>query len=329
MQHSASSRRLAGRLRARRRRASIATAWHHDRMRYGAHGAPLNSSRDLFQRRARRGLRHGDADRIRHRHGAHDRGASARRARLRARRRRRRQGVGDAVAGDLRACSTRPASRSPTSTRSPSAAARARSPACAPRARWRRGWRSVPASRCCRSTACSPSPKTRALPAWRQRRVWALIDARMEQIYAAEYEHVDGRWSTRTAPFLTDCEALARTLAQRAAASASPATRSRVFADRLATGERCARARLATPSALALLHLAEQAWADGAALDPALALPLYVRDNVAQTTAERAARAPKKGPRAGPLLSLGGRGAKRGGSNPVERRRLAVARCAP
>src|SRR6478735_2551562 len=41
------------------------------------------------------------------------------------------------------------------------------------------------------------------------RRVWALIDARMDQIYAAEYEHVEGRWSTRVAPFLTDCEALA------------------------------------------------------------------------------------------------------------------------
>ena len=36
-----------------------------------------------------------------------------------------------------------------------------------------------------------------------------------------------------------------------------------------------------------LLRLAERAWADGAAVDPALALPLYVRDNVAQTTAER------------------------------------------
>ena len=116
-------------------------------------------------------------------------------------------------------------------------------------------------------------------------RVWALIDARMDQIYAAEYEHVDGRWSTRVAPFLTDCDALAdRWRASPPQAIAGNALT--VFAGRLATGE-AALAPTATPSALALLHLAERAWADGAALDPALALPLYVRDNVAQTTAER------------------------------------------
>jgi tRNA threonylcarbamoyladenosine biosynthesis protein TsaB len=119
-------------------------------------------------------------------------------------------------------------------------------------------------------------------------RVWALIDARMEQIYAAEYEHVDGRWLTRTAPFLTDCDALGeRWRSEPPQAIAGNALT--VFADRLATGS-AALAPDATPSALALLHLAEQAWSDGAALDPALALPLYVRDNVAETTAERSAR---------------------------------------
>src|SRR5437763_5912333 len=39
--------------------------------------------------------------------------------------------------------------------------------------------------------------------------VWALIDARMDQIYAAHYEYGGERWSTRTAPFLSDAEALA------------------------------------------------------------------------------------------------------------------------
>src|SRR5436190_21281575 len=37
-------------------------------------------------------------------------------------------------------------------------------------------------------------------------RVWALADARMDQIYAAEYEHAEDRWTMRAAPFLTDCE---------------------------------------------------------------------------------------------------------------------------
>ena len=90
-----------------------------------------------------------------------------------------------------------------------------------------------------------------------------------------------------------------------------------VFGARLATGARGALRRRATPSARALLRLAEQAWADGAAVDPALALPLYVRDKVAQTDAERDARAPQRGSERGPPLPLGGRGAKRGGSSPV------------
>jgi tRNA threonylcarbamoyladenosine biosynthesis protein TsaB len=136
-------------------------------------------------------------------------------------------------------------------------------------------------------------------------RVWALIDARMEQIYAAEYEHADGRWATRTASFLTDCDALAeRWRAEPPEAIAGNALT--VFAGRLATAG-AALAPLATPSALALLRLAEQAWSDGAAVDAALALPLYVRDNVALTTAEREAARQKKDPSGvRPSLSEGG-----------------------
>lgn len=51
----------------------------------------------------------------------------------------------------------------------------------------------------------------------------------------------------------------------------------------------------ARPRALAMLPLAESLWGDGGAVDAALALPVYVRDKVAQTTAERdAARALKE-----------------------------------
>ena len=118
-------------------------------------------------------------------------------------------------------------------------------------------------------------------------RVWALIDARMEQIYAAEYEHDGTRWTTRVAPFLTDCDALAaRWRAEPPAAVAGNAIA--VFGARLATGSATLFAD-ATPSAVALLRLAEPAWADGAAVEPALALPLYVRDKVADTEAERSA----------------------------------------
>jgi tRNA threonylcarbamoyladenosine biosynthesis protein TsaB len=118
-------------------------------------------------------------------------------------------------------------------------------------------------------------------------RVWALLDARMGQIYAAEYEHDAGRWTTRTEPILTDCEALAsRWRDDPPAAIAGNAIG--LFGARLATGA----AQLfpaAAPSALALLRLAQVGWAAGAAVDPALALPLYVRDKVADTEAERAA----------------------------------------
>ena len=46
----------------------------------------------------------------------------------------------------------------------------------------------------------------------------------------------------------------------------------------------------ALPSAQALLRLAPQAWAQGLAVAPEHALPFYVRDKVAQTTAEREAQ---------------------------------------
>jgi tRNA threonylcarbamoyladenosine biosynthesis protein TsaB len=126
-------------------------------------------------------------------------------------------------------------------------------------------------------------------------RVWALIDARMDQIYAAEYEHDGARWTTRVEPFLTDCDALAVRWRQ-AAPAAIAGNAIGIFGDRLATGA----AQLfpaATPSALALLRLAAQGWADGAAVDPALALPLYVRDKVADTEAERAALRSKGAPK--------------------------------
>ncbi len=119
-------------------------------------------------------------------------------------------------------------------------------------------------------------------------RVWSLIDARMDQLYAAEYEHDDGRWAMRVAPFLADCDSLAARW-RDAPPSAVAGNAIGIFGARLATGEASLFPN-ATPSAVALLCLAQHAWADGAAVDAALALPLYVRDKVAETEAERAAQ---------------------------------------
>jgi tRNA threonylcarbamoyladenosine biosynthesis protein TsaB len=44
---------------------------------------------------------------------------------------------------------------------------------------------------------------------------------------------------------------------------------------------------MALPTAAALLRLAPAAWAAGEAVSPEEALPLYIRDKVAQTTDER------------------------------------------
>jgi tRNA threonylcarbamoyladenosine biosynthesis protein TsaB len=119
--------------------------------------------------------------------------------------------------------------------------------------------------------------------------VWAVIDARMDQVYAAQYQYepASDRWSTLDAPFLTSCEALAgrwRDGSPRAVAGNAIG----IFGARLET----AAARLApaaSSSAIALLRLAERDWADGLAVDPALALPVYVRDHVADTIVERQA----------------------------------------
>ena len=121
-------------------------------------------------------------------------------------------------------------------------------------------------------------------------RVWTVIDARMAQIYAAEYEFVDGAWRTVTAPLLADCEVLAARWRERPP-EALAGNALRVFADRLPT-RGATLVPDSAPGPLAWLALAEAAWGRGEAVDPALALPLYVRDKVAQTTLERdAARA--------------------------------------
>lgn len=121
-------------------------------------------------------------------------------------------------------------------------------------------------------------------------RVWVATDARMDEVYAAHYGYADGGWSTLVAPMLTSPELLAERWAgdppQVVAGSALVA-----FGARLPTGG-ARRAPEASPRASALMTLAQAAWRRGEGLDPALALPLYVRDKVAQTTAEReAARA--------------------------------------
>ena len=116
-------------------------------------------------------------------------------------------------------------------------------------------------------------------------RVWVATDARMDEIYAAHYGFGPAGWTTLAPPVLTSPEALAARWAgdppDAVAGSALAA-----FGDRLPTGG-ARRAPDAAPRARALMSLAQAAWLRNEGVDPALALPLYVRDKVAQTTAER------------------------------------------
>lgn len=123
--------------------------------------------------------------------------------------------------------------------------------------------------------------------------VWALLDARMNEIYAARYRLGASGWQVLDAPMLTTAATL-NALWQNAPPEALAGRALTAFAGQLETGN----ARLfsdAAPGAVAMLSLARSIWQAGGGVDAALALPLYLRDKVAQTTLEReAARAARE-----------------------------------
>lgn len=135
--------------------------------------------------------------------------------------------------------------------------------------------------------------------------VWAAIDARMGEIYAAPWQRSEtGDWLALAEVGLYRPAQL-RSLWQHAAAEAGLQAADRATAASLAPAALAGNALLvhgaelgepgcpcwpaAIPDGQALAALAQAAWRAGRQLDAALALPLYVRDKVAQTTAERAA----------------------------------------
>ena len=118
--------------------------------------------------------------------------------------------------------------------------------------------------------------------------LWVAMDARMDEVYAGAYRFDGERWQVEHAAALFTLQALQalwRVQPPVAVAGSAPA----VFGERLP----CAAARrideAGTDRAAALARLARAAWSQGKAIDAAQALPLYLRDKVALTTAERAA----------------------------------------
>ena len=137
-------------------------------------------------------------------------------------------------------------------------------------------------------------------------RVLAVLDARMDQVYVAAYECDPSdrdavptwrcvqeaelqnpdtlRWpSAWAADEASDGSAGTRVPAFIAAGNAWG-----VYAGRWPEAFSASASQMAAlPTATALLRLAPQAWAQGRAVPPEEALPLYIRDKVAQTTEER------------------------------------------
>jgi tRNA threonylcarbamoyladenosine biosynthesis protein TsaB len=123
--------------------------------------------------------------------------------------------------------------------------------------------------------------------------VVSALDARMDQAYwgvfdwqGAAHESAPMGWLCAPAAALDAPQALPvpprpYTLAGNAAAA---------FGERLSVWASAAHvAAHALPNAVAIAALGWRGWSNGMALDAALAAPLYVRDNVAQTTLEREA----------------------------------------
>jgi tRNA threonylcarbamoyladenosine biosynthesis protein TsaB len=118
-------------------------------------------------------------------------------------------------------------------------------------------------------------------------RLWASLDARMGEVYAAPFQRIAaGLWQAERPVALYRPEALLAALSTHELL-AGPAVSAYAALNSPDSGSRCAQAR---PAGAALLQVAAAAWTAGAARPADQALPLYVRDKVADTTAERAAR---------------------------------------
>lgn len=117
--------------------------------------------------------------------------------------------------------------------------------------------------------------------------LWVAMDARIDEVYAACYQCAANGWRTLSEPALYPVAALAaRWTAMPPRVVAGSAIEA--FERRLPLGD----ARLVPHErnrASALLMLARRQWDAGRTMDPAQALPVYLRDKVALTSAERAA----------------------------------------
>jgi tRNA threonylcarbamoyladenosine biosynthesis protein TsaB len=116
--------------------------------------------------------------------------------------------------------------------------------------------------------------------------VVVLMDARMDEVYAGRYHWRADAWQVVAAPALYPLP-LVQSLWAQGPLPVLAGSAWAAFGDRLGWPPNGQRVAQPQDRAAALLRLAVAAVAHGDGLHPAEAVPLYLRDKVAQTTAER------------------------------------------
>ena len=118
--------------------------------------------------------------------------------------------------------------------------------------------------------------------------LWVVMDARMDEVYAGAYRYESGAWQVQREGALLTLPAL-HDLWQSDPPQAVAGSALAAFGARLPCGGARRLDDAGDDRAAPLARLARAAWARGEAIDAAQALPLYLRDKVALTTAERSA----------------------------------------
>jgi len=119
-----------------------------------------------------------------------------------------------------------------------------------------------------------------------EQRFFVAMDARMDQVYTAAYEWRTD-WQCVQAPSVNSPENISIPTKWKDLAFTTVGNTWDAFAARW-PAELSGKHMHAMPTAQALLRLSPVAFGQGLAVQPEDALPLYIRDKVAQTTQERA-----------------------------------------
>ncbi|MDH4449357.1 MAG: tRNA (adenosine(37)-N6)-threonylcarbamoyltransferase complex dimerization subunit type 1 TsaB [Rhodoferax sp.] len=138
--------------------------------------------------------------------------------------------------------------------------------------------------------AVAEDARWRAAPHAASVQVTALLDARMDEMYVGEYLFTQGHWQVVQPATLLRPQDLHVQQAHANGPHLLAGNVFEVYANHLRAWAAPAQQRAsALPTAAAMLRMAPAMLAQGLAVDAALAMPRYIRDKVAKTTAEREA----------------------------------------